>query len=620
MRKRTAIAALILLIVPTFLIPSLDPVDVISPVLAAGKGKQGNNGNGNGNGGNSNNLGNGPNSADDAPESANIGDDFRNEGFASPQNSDRGLALGNGAKIDPEISGIVGPGDSKNKENWSDLLGLGKKFSLDFLKGSRGGEVEFGRDLDRDHSAKENHTDHSGLARGLDPLKHGAKQDKVEGSSDDQQQQGVRPAKDGGPLLDISIAVPQDLFASREVLALYLGAASIDRIRELGFEIDSSYVSPDDGALARLTAPGGLGALEALALLRRELPAEHFHLNRLYRPYRLAMGDERAKGESTEAKNGGKVMPCADDRCYGRSAIQWSDNLAHCGRDLAVGVIDTDADLQHPTFAGQKITQKSFLPVGRHPSSKWHGTGVLALLAGGPGSGTPGLIHESNFFLASIFFANDDGEPVTDTVSLLAALDWMRASRARLVNMSFSGPQDNLVQARIQTMRAEGFVFVAAVGNEGPAAPPAFPAAYPEVIAVTAVNKDLRIYPSANRGAQIDFAAPGVRIWTAMPNAREGYRSGTSFAVPFATAVLALQPENRLSGPKKDLLAHVKTIDLGTSGRESIYGRGLLRAPTSCPMTDEDISYLTTSADRQTPRPLFFFPAFVKKPDLRLQP
>ena len=101
------------------------------------------------------------------------------------------------------------------------------------------------------------------------------------------------------------------------------------------------------------------------------------------------------------------------------------------------------------------------------------------------------------------------------------------------------------------------------------------------MIAVTAVTKDLRNYPYANRGEHIDVAAPGVDIWTAWPEAREGYRSGTSFASPFVTGVLAIYPPDVLRGSKNNLLEHVNITDLGPPGRDPIYGRGLckLRPP-----------------------------------------
>ena len=86
----------------------------------------------------------------------------------------------------------------------------------------------------------------------------------------------------------------------------------------------------------------------------------------------------------------------------------------------------------------------------------------------------------------------------------------------------------------------KGVVFVAAAGNGGPDAPAGYPAAYDEVIAVTAVDRKGGNYDHANRGTYIDVAAPGVQIWTALPDGEEGLLSGTSFAAPFVTAVAAV--------------------------------------------------------------------------------
>ncbi len=124
-------------------------------------------------------------------------------------------------------------------------------------------------------------------------------------------------------------------------------------------------------------------------------------------------------------------------------------------------------------------------------------------------------------------------------MNLLNALAWLDALDVRLVNMSFSGPPDELLETAIAKMHAKGVVFVAAAGNEGPAAPPSYPAAYPSVIAVTAVGEFCQGYRYANRGSYVDIAAPGVDVWTALPNGMQGYKSGTSFAAPFVTSIIA---------------------------------------------------------------------------------
>jgi Subtilase family len=376
-------------------------------------------------------------------------------------------------------------------------------------------------------------------------------------------------------------AVATGTYASREVLALGLSPKSTERVRALGFQVSESALEYGGTTLRTLFVPDRMDALEAIRLLRNQLASDSFHLNRLYRPYVPSRNDDLDNDVRPVPGEGGGN--CRADRCYSRAVMHWSDDLSKCTRDIKIGVIDTEVDLRHPTFAGRKIVQKTFLGEGRKTSPDWHGTGILALLAGRPDSGTPGLVPEANFFVASSFFADESGAAVTDTVALLRSLEWMGASDVKVINMSFAGPDDVLVQGRLKVLRSKGFVFTAAAGNDGPVASPSYPAAYPEVVAVTAVTKDLRIYPSANRGDYIDLAAPGVRIWTALPGGKEGYRTGTSFAAPFATALLALQRPDVMSETQDELLDNVTTVPLGQGARNPVYGRGLVQAPTGCP-------------------------------------
>jgi subtilisin family serine protease len=197
-------------------------------------------------------------------------------------------------------------------------------------------------------------------------------------------------------------------------------------------------------------------------------------------------------------------------------------------------------------------------------------------------SGTPGLIPDAQFEIADIFHADADGEPASDTLSMLRAFDWLEVKNVNIINMSLSGPQDDLVRKAIEKLSAKGILFVAAAGNDGPAAGPSYPAAYGSVIAVTAVGKDMQSYRYANRGTYIDIAAPGVAIWTALPGSKEGYHSGTSFATPYVTATLATIYSRHAIKSKPEALNQMSFRDLGAPGRDPIYGEGLLVAPATC--------------------------------------
>lgn len=373
-------------------------------------------------------------------------------------------------------------------------------------------------------------------------------------------------------------------FRDSEVVAADLSSRSLERARQLGFKVeDSAGLSNIGVSLTRLIAPSGLDAHAARDLLRQELPSGAFSFNNLHRIYQSADLHEQEAADKTAADGAAAGRACGAERCFGRTVVGWQAPLTTCARGTRVGIIDTSVDLEHPSFKGRRIKVGNFL--GREALSQhdWHGTAILSLLAGDVRGSTPGLIPEAEFFVASAFRTDEDGNASTDTLSLLRAIDWMDAWDVKLINMSFSGPRDELIEKAIERLHRKGVIFVAAAGNEGPTAPPSYPAAYGEVIAVTAVSKDLRNYRHANRGTYLDLSAPGVEIWTALPGGKEGYRSGTSFAAPFVTGILATVVDGREGAHDEgELLKLLSVRDLGPPGFDPIYGRGLIVAPSAC--------------------------------------
>ena len=368
-----------------------------------------------------------------------------------------------------------------------------------------------------------------------------------------------------------------------EVLASNLSANGIGRAVALGFQLNgTSRVSRADLNVTRLVAPAGMSAEQAFELLRQDMPGGVFGVNQTYRIYRTATGAAPSIQADTVRAASPMATPCGTDRCFGPSIIHWQTSLQACSRGVKIGVIDTGYDASHPTFTTKGIESRRSAASDRAKSPDWHGTGVLALLAGDANSGTPGLIPEAKFYVADIFYADAEGLPSSDTASLLDALDWLDKRNVNVINMSLSGPPDDLLKAAIEGLSSKKVIFVAAAGNEGPTAPPSYPAAYSSVVAVTAVSRDKKSYRYANRGDHIDVAAPGVDIWTASPGGRGAYHSGTSFAVPYVTAVLATAYKGLAVKNKAEFMRKASVLDLGEPGRDPIYGRGLLLAPASC--------------------------------------
>ena len=374
-------------------------------------------------------------------------------------------------------------------------------------------------------------------------------------------------------------------FANGEVLAVGLDADALAVANALGFGVQ--YATGDDEGVFRVTrlrVPAGIDTLTALRALRVALPGNKVALNSLYRIFQKSGG-----GASTPSVDLSPGTSCTGEQCKPRSVIGWKDALRRCSEGLSIGMIDTGLDTSHPALArsvsGNKIVTASFRQERNKPASSEHGTGVAALLVGDAANGVAGLVPDVTLYAADAFYAVD-GQPVTDTVSLLRALDWMRRHKVTLVNMSFAGPDDPLLAAAIKQAIDEGMVVVAAAGNEGAGAPPAFPAAYPGVIAVTAVSNDLKPYQRANRGAYIALAAPGVRIWTASANGKATFASGTSFAAPYVTAIAATLM--RSAGPtasSQDILRAIPVQSLGAEDWSPVFGHGLAKAPHDCNAT-----------------------------------
>ena len=240
-----------------------------------------------------------------------------------------------------------------------------------------------------------------------------------------------------------------------------------------------------------------------------------------------------------------------------------------------IGLIDGPVDPDHPALRGARLRVTSSLVPGQRPAGPDHGTAVAALIAGVDATGAlSGFAPGAEVFAVGAF-AEERGGVAADVDRIAGALDWLLRAEVRLVNLSFAGPSNGVLDDLIRQAAARGAVLVAAAGNGGRTLAAA-PAAHPDVIAVTAVDAGLRLYRSANRGAHIEFAAPGVDLYVARPGGG-GYASGTSYAAPIVTALAARLAPGPVDQVRRGLRAQAR--DLGPSGRDAEFGWGLPQLP-----------------------------------------
>ena len=132
-----------------------------------------------------------------------------------------------------------------------------------------------------------------------------------------------------------------------------------------------------------------------------------------------------------------------------------------------------------------------------------HGTAVAALLVGRRDSQTPGLVPDARLVAVDAFYRDGGTADRTDVTSLVTAIEALAERGVRVINMSLSRPANEVLQKAIAAAQAKGIVVVAAAGNNGAGTEPSYPAAYPGVFAVTAVDHDLNVYRRATRGRML---------------------------------------------------------------------------------------------------------------------
>ncbi|MBR0798468.1 S8 family serine peptidase [Bradyrhizobium jicamae] len=241
------------------------------------------------------------------------------------------------------------------------------------------------------------------------------------------------------------------------------------------------------------------------------------------------------------------------------------------GMNVTVAVIDSGVDAAHPELAN--TIADNFDALGSKEGPHVHGTGVAGAIAAH--AKLMGGAPEVRILAIRAFGAGRSGAESTSYV-ILKGLDYAVLHGAQIVNMSFAGPKDTLIGRAVAATAAKGIVLVAAAGNAGAKSPPLYPAADPEVIAVSGTDAKDGLFTASNRGSHIALAAPGVDILLPAPDGKYQMTSGTSFSAAFITGIAALMLERSPALQPNEVRAILTGTarDIGAPGRDDLFGAG----------------------------------------------
>lgn len=363
---------------------------------------------------------------------------------------------------------------------------------------------------------------------------------------------------------------------------LVILAAESDLAGLLAFGMNVVEQRPLSGlglVLLTLQSDGRQPLAELAETLRQAFPDSSVDYNHLYQSSTDESGFQASSSETDLAADKAgipameeveKGAATGDGEDYRQATTPADSQQALFARPLRIGMIDSALQRDHPALLQQNLTERDFVHFeGERPRD--HGTAVASLLL------DAGRDASLQLLAASVFFSAPDQARGASTESLIEAIGWLASEDVDVINISLAGPANSLLERIMLQLAQSGPSVVAAVGNHGPAAPPAYPAAYSGVTGVTAVDRHQKIFPFANQGRHVDFAAYGVGVRVA--DDQGGWRtdSGTSMAAPLVTIAVAraLQQWPDSSAAALQILV-AEARDLGAAGYDTVFGHGLV--------------------------------------------
>ncbi|HEX6681793.1 MAG TPA: S8 family serine peptidase [Candidatus Limnocylindrales bacterium] len=244
------------------------------------------------------------------------------------------------------------------------------------------------------------------------------------------------------------------------------------------------------------------------------------------------------------------------------------------GEGITVAIIDTGVDASHPDLAGSVLPGTDLTAAGPgdgRADIHGHGTGMASLIAGhGRVKGIAPAAKILPVRAGVILEARSD--------KITEGITWAVDQGAKVISISLGSAVDDPEQHdAVKAALAADVVVVAAIGNMPEVSSPAYPAAYPGVVAVSAIGRSGEHADNSMIGSQIVIAAPGD-VSTAYRNGRYNVAQGTSNATAITAGAVALIRARypQLKAPEVVRRLTATATDKGAPGRDQEYGFGVL--------------------------------------------
>ena len=253
------------------------------------------------------------------------------------------------------------------------------------------------------------------------------------------------------------------------------------------------------------------------------------------------------------------------------------------GANIIIAIIDSGIDLDHPDFAcpNKLLPGRDFVNNDDDPQDDYgHGTHVAGIAAACSNNdvGVAGVAWAARLLPVKVLDAAGQGSYSNLAAGIIYAVDqW-----ARVINLSLGGTSDSsIMRDAVSYAVGRGRLVVAAAGNFGDQGNPVmYPAAYDEVVAVAATDSGDNRADFSEYHPYVDVAAPGVSIYSTLPDNTYGGLGGTSMATAFVSGLAALlwSADGGLSAAQVRTLIESNADDLGTPGKDDYFGYGRINA------------------------------------------